>query len=60
MFYCPRLVLDALSFPGVRKSHCNDSLTEGKKMDMDKHKAMEESYLMLSAVLPTKMQAVPK
>ena len=39
MFYCPRLVLDALSFPGVRESHCNDSLTEGKKMDMDKHKA---------------------
>ena len=60
MFYCPRLVLDALSFPGVRESHYNDSLTEGKKMDMDKHKAMEEGHLMLSAVLPTKMQAVPK
>jgi hypothetical protein len=39
MFYRPRLELDALSFPGVRKSHCNDSLKEGKKMDMDKFKA---------------------
>ena len=60
MFYYPRLVLDALSFPGVRESHCNDSLTEGKKMDTDKHKAWKKVHLMLSAVLPTKMQAVPK
>jgi len=60
MFTRPRLIGDALSISGVRDSQYNDSLTEGKRIDTDTHQAMNGSYLMLSAVLPTKMQAVPK
>jgi len=40
-FLLPRLECDALSASGVRKSHCNDSLKEWKKISADTFKAMD-------------------
>ena len=60
MFYRPRLEGHALSIPGVHVSHSSDSLKEVKKMNTETIQAMEKSHLILSAVLPTKIQAVAR